>query len=109
MKLSVLGFGYIQFNCWTEGSYGNPQTTQAVVKTTSFSPQQVPIAEYNIHRLIKHGGGTGRYSSGYQERNINTSLATKLICDSVLPEKKKLGPWYHKAYESNQAMSDLTH
>ena len=39
MKLPVLGIGYIPLSCWPKGSHGNSQTTQAVAKTVSCSPQ----------------------------------------------------------------------
>lgn len=39
IKFQVPGLGYIGLNCFSKGSHGNPEKTQAVVKAVGCSPQ----------------------------------------------------------------------
>lgn len=39
VKHLVPGLGYILSSCWSKGSHGNPQTTQAIAMTICCSPQ----------------------------------------------------------------------
>lgn len=63
MKFPILRVDYIQLNCWSKGSYRNPQTTQAIAKTVSYSPQTdsksqllkgtpTQVTEYGEVRLV---------------------------------------------------------
>lgn len=125
----MVAFNWVAFN-WVAGQVCSMKIIKqpkmilrqkfAIGKLTvgSHSQGQHPHNTMNLKKLIwsLHGAllpcsslfGSGRYSAGYQKRNVDTITATKPLIYNLPSLQNMLETWWHITYGGNQPLTHLT-
>lgn len=96
-RLLLEELSYIQISCWSRGAHRNPSENKLLLRQrVAFSNVTLGPISKNNTQLIEHEGvemvptwklhtclcfslfGAGKYSAGYQKRNVDICRATKL-------------------------------